>query len=246
VASAHAAIQLDGLERSRYLDGLEATVMEVGWAAMRTLLVEQWWLMDQALARYRQEHPGVVRGDGHDDLKVVSRLGVISLPRQVCYQQEETAHHTLPGNTALPEHEGQVTTRGGQEWECLLPQDMPFGTAVRLLGWTHDAEAMSETQVRRWVGAHGQIIRAAEQAEVEALLQRTDLSGLQAQLAPVNEPRRPAAWPAELNQAVEVALARHRRRRRARDEAGARRRGAAHHRFGCARRGAPQGGRVPH
>jgi hypothetical protein len=109
------AIQRDGLERSRYLDGLEATVIEVGWAAMRTLLVEQWRLMDQALARYRQEHPGVVRGEGHDDLKAVSRLGVISLPRQVCYQQEETAHHTLPGNTALPEHEGQVTTRGGQE-----------------------------------------------------------------------------------------------------------------------------------
>jgi hypothetical protein len=203
------AVQLDGVEPSRYLDGLEARVMEVGWAAMRTLLVEQWRLMDQALVtRYRQDHPGVVTGDGHDTLKVVSRLGVVYLPRQVCYSQGETAQHTLPGNAVLPEHEGQVTTRGVQEWVCVLPQDLPFGTAVRLLGWmTHDPEAMSETQVRRWVCAHGQIIRAAEQAEVEALLQRTDLSGLQAQLAPVNEPRRPAAWPAELNQAVEVALA---------------------------------------
>ena len=187
-------IQLASLEGSRYLDGLEATVMEVGWAAMRTLLVEQWRLTDQALvARYRQEHPGVVTGDGHDALKVVSRLGVVNLPRQVCYAQGETAHHTLPGNAALPEHEGQVTTRGVQEWVCLLPQDMPFGTAERLLGWmTHDPDALSETQVRRWVCAHGQIIRAAEQAEVETLLQRPDLSGLQAQLAPVQEPRRVA------------------------------------------------------
>ena len=72
------AIQLEGLEPSRYLDGLEATVMEVGWAAMRTLLVEQWRLMDQVLVEhYRQEHPGIVTGDGHDALKVVSRLGVV-------------------------------------------------------------------------------------------------------------------------------------------------------------------------
>jgi hypothetical protein len=203
------AIQLDGVEASHYLDGMEATVMEVGWAAMRTLLVEQWRLMDQVLVEhYRQEHPGVVTGDGHDALKVVSRLGVVHLPRQVCYFQGETAQHTLPGNAALPEHEGQVTTRGVQEWVCLLPQDMPFGTAERLLGWmTHDPEVMSETQVRRWVCAHGQIIRAAEQAEVEALLQRPDLSGLQAQLAPVHEPRCPAAWPVELNHVVETALA---------------------------------------
>lgn len=204
------AIQLDGVEASHYLDGMEATVMEVGWAAMRTLLVEQWRLMDQVLVEhYRQEHPGVVTGDGHDALKVVSRLGVVHLPRQVCYFEGETAQHTLPGNAALPEHEGQVTTRGVQEWVCLLPQDMPFGTAERLLGWmTHDPEVMSETQVRRWVCAHGQIIRAAEQAEVEALLQRPDLSGLQAQLAPVHAPRCPAAWPVELNHIVETALAR--------------------------------------
>jgi hypothetical protein len=202
-------IQLDGLEPSRYLDGMEGTVMEIGWAAMRTLLAEQWRLTDQALvARYRRDHPGVVAGDGYDSLKVVSRLGVVYLPRQVCYQRGEAAHHTLPGNVGLPEHEGQVTTRGLQEWVCLLPQDIPFGTAERLLGWmTHNPQTLSETQVRRWVCAHGQIIRAAEQAEVEALLNRPDLTGLQAQLAPVNEPRRPAAWPAELNSAVEAALA---------------------------------------
>lgn len=203
------AVQVDGLDGSRYLDGMENTVMEVGQAAMRTLLVEQWRLTDHALvARYRQAHPAAVTGDGHDDLKVVTRLGVVYLPRQVCYCQGEPAHHTLPGNAGLPEHEGQVTTRGLQEWVCLLPQDLPFGTAERWLGWmTQDSEALSETQVRRWVSVHGQILRAAEHAEVEALLKRPDLSGLQAQLAPAQEPRRPAAWPVELNRAVEAALA---------------------------------------
>jgi hypothetical protein len=71
----------------------------------------------------------------------------------------------------------------------------------------HDPDVLSETQMRRWVCTHGQIIREAEQAEVETLWQRADLDGLKAQLREVGEPRRPAAWAAELNQAVETALA---------------------------------------
>jgi len=57
------------------------------------------------------------------------------------------------------------------------------------------------------VCAHGQVIREAEKAEVQALLERPNLEGLQAQLRGVGEPRRPAAWAVELNQAVETALA---------------------------------------
>lgn len=204
------AITLEGLEPTGYLDRLESTVAEVGWEAMRTLLVEQWRLTDQALVtRYRQENGAteVITGDGHDPLKVACRFGVVHLPRQVCYRKGE-AHHILPGNTGLPPHEGQVTTRGLQEWVCMLPQDMSFGTAQRLLSWaTHAPDTLSETQVRRWVCHHGQLIRQAEQAETEALLSDPDLTKWQAQLAPVTAPRRPAAWTAELNQAVETALA---------------------------------------
>jgi hypothetical protein len=54
---------------------------------------------------------------------------------------------------------------------------------------------------------HEQVIRAAEQAEVVRLLQQPNLDGLAAQLREVGEPRRPAAWAAELSQAVETALA---------------------------------------
>jgi hypothetical protein len=81
----------------------------------------------------------------------------------------------------------------------------------------HDPEVMSETQSRRWVCRHGEIIRQAEWAEVKALQKRPDLNGLKVQLQEAGEPRCPAAWAAvwaslpvmsaELNQAVETALA---------------------------------------
>ena len=201
-------VELVGLAPEQYLNEVEETVMSVGWEAMRNLLVEQWRLTDQRLvAGFRQEQPGATSGDGYDPLKVASRLGVVSLPRQVCYLSGE-GRHILPGNQGLPAHRGQVTTRGLQEWACLLPQDLPFGTAERLLGWmTHDPETLSETQLRRWVCRHGQLIRQAEQAEVAALQQRPDLAGLKAQLCQADPPRRPAAWAVELNQAVETALA---------------------------------------
>lgn len=197
-----------GISGVNYLDGMESTVMEVGWEAMRKLMVEQWRLTDEVLVeRFRREQVGATLGDGYDALKVASRLGIVQLPRQVCYLPE-AEHHVLPGNAGLPVHEGQVTTRGLQEWACLLPQDLPFGTSQRLLGWmTHDPQVMSETQARRWVCRHGQVIREAEQAEVKALEEREDLAGLAAQLCQAKAPRRPAAWEAEMNQAIETALA---------------------------------------
>lgn len=96
-------VNLEGLEAARYLDGLEEQVAAVGWALMRQLIVEQWRLTDRALVTaYQGEHrDAAVRGDGYDDLQVVSRFGVIQLPRQVCYNAEAGCH-VLPGNTALP------------------------------------------------------------------------------------------------------------------------------------------------
>jgi hypothetical protein len=62
-------------------------------------------------------------------------------------------------------------------------------------------------EVRRWVQHHGQLIRQAEQAEVQALLKHERLRDWQACLAPLQAPRRPAAWDQTLNEAVEQALA---------------------------------------
>ena len=91
----------------------------------------------------------------------------------------------------------------------MLPQELPFAAVARLLGWqTHDTAVLSDTTVRSLVRTHGQIIRQAEQAEVVALATRDDLATLELNLMPREQPRRCVGWPAELNAAVDAALAR--------------------------------------
>jgi len=113
----------------------------------------------------------------------------------------------MPGNAVLPPHQGMIITRGLQELACLWPQDLSFDTVTRLLGWqTQQEQILAATTVRTLVRSHGQIIRQAEQTEVMVLLERDDLATLTAQLAPTQQPRRRAAWPAELTAAVDAAL----------------------------------------
>jgi hypothetical protein len=147
---------LSEIKPENYLNNLETQVEETGMILMRHLLVEQWKLSDKLLVeQYQRTQSEPVIEDGYDKLKVASRVGMVQLPRQVCYLPASEKHR-MPGNAGLPEHEGPVTTRGSQEWACLLPRDLPFGTAQRLLGWvTHESEIMSEAQLRRWVVRHG-------------------------------------------------------------------------------------------
>src|SRR3989304_4663826 len=52
-------VDLKDVTPKHYLDGLESTVTEVGWEAMRNLIVEQWRLTDELLVtRFRQEQAG--------------------------------------------------------------------------------------------------------------------------------------------------------------------------------------------
>jgi hypothetical protein len=102
-----------------------------------------------------------------------------------------------------------IITRGLQEWACLLPQELPFVSVARLLGWqTHDEAVLSDTTIRSLVRTHGQIIRQAEQAEVTDLAHRGDLASLDLNVVLHGQPRRRSGWPAELNAAVDAALAR--------------------------------------
>jgi hypothetical protein len=150
--------------------------------------------------------PLSVQADGQAAIKVVSRFGTLYLDRQV-FAPVSDQPHTMPGNALLPPHHGEIITRGLQELACLLPQDLSFASVTRLLGWqTHQEQVLSETTLRNLVRTHGQIIRQAEQAEVEALLAREDLARLTPQLLPAKTPRRRAAWPASLSAAVEQAL----------------------------------------
>jgi len=139
-------------------------------------------------------------------VQVASRFGRLELRRQVFAPHQEQPH-CMPGNAILPAHQGLIITRGLQEVACLLPQDLPFAPVARLLGWqTHTDQVLSDTTIRSLVRTHGQIIRQAEQAEVQALLDHPDLASLSPQLVPATQPRRRAAWPPELSAAVEVAL----------------------------------------
>ncbi len=113
----------------------------------------------------------------------------------------------LPGNAVLPAHHGIILTRGLQEWACLLPQELPFASVQRLLGWqTQDADILSATTIRSLVRRHGQVMRQAEQAEAAALLAGEErLTRLPVMVPHQHAPRR-AGWPSALNAAIEAAL----------------------------------------
>lgn len=101
-----------------------------------------------------------------------------------------------------------VITRALQEWACLFAGDLPFATAQRLLGWlTAEPEILSTSEVRLLVQRHGEVVRTAEEREVNALTAQADLTGLCPQLVEGEAPRRPAAWSPALQAAVETALA---------------------------------------
>jgi hypothetical protein len=175
----------------------------------RQVLQAQWGLIDSALVeRHRQQcYPQPVTADGHEPVSVASRFGTLTLSRQVC-QQGDPSTHVLPGNAVLPPHRGIIMTRGLQEWACLLPQELPFVSVGRLLGWrTQEAQILGETTIRSLVRSHGQVIRQAEQAEVAALMGHDNLTTLDMQLVPHGQSRRRVGWAAELNAAVDAALA---------------------------------------
>jgi len=202
-------LDVDSVPREERLDQLESDTLDKGHEIMRHIFLSQCHLVDQQLAEKRQ-HSGSdcnVQFDGDDPLKIASRLGLLQLPRQVCYC-ETCDQHFIPLNDWLPEHGGMITTRGLQEWACLLPQELPFSTAQRLLGWVAKEPAvLSQTQLRTLTREHGGEIRQAEAAEVSELSASGDLSGKTPRLLPLDTPKRHPAWPGELHDAVEQALA---------------------------------------
>jgi hypothetical protein len=191
------------------LDDLETTTLTTGMAVGRRLLQARCDLLDAALAaQYRQQATTPVQADGYEPLTLLSRFGRVPLRRRQLYHPAINTH-VVPGNTVLRAADGALTTRGLQEWACLLPQELPFASVERLLGWqTRETDILSTGTVRTLVKRHGQLIRQAEQTEAAALLECTSHTDLAPVLAAHTQPRRRAGWPAELNAAVEAALAR--------------------------------------
>jgi hypothetical protein len=113
----------------------------------------------------------------------------------------------MPSNKLLPAHEGIIITRGIQEWACLLPGELPFNSAARLLGWQVGEEnVLSDTTCRNLVRQHGQLIREEEAAEVKRLWQHPNLMELEPLLVTRQPSRLRASWPQELNEAIEQLL----------------------------------------
>jgi hypothetical protein len=149
-----------------------------------------------------------VTRDGREDQKVACRLGIVQLSRQVCYNRA-VKQHVIPGNGALPDHQGMIISKSLQEWACLLPLHLPFATVDRLLKWqTQCKDMICSSEIRRLVSRHGKLIREVEAQEVESLIKMQDFSGLKPQLVPHSSKKGTASWPAELTQAVEIALER--------------------------------------
>jgi len=189
------------------LDRLEAHVATAGQRLLGRLCELQWDEVDaQAVARYCAGTPaGSVWGDGYAVLTVASRFGTLHLRRQICAHQDGRPH-VMPGNDVLPEHQGIVITLGLQEMACLLPQEVPFATAARLLGWqTGEPGLLSASTLRTLVRDHGGRIRRIEQTEALLLLYQQQ-RGKRLRGVPVDTPRRRAGWPKELSAAVEAAL----------------------------------------
>ncbi len=187
---------------------VEAQVATAGQRLLRRLCELQWDAVDaEAAARYRAtQAPGSVEADGYETLTAASRFGTLHLRRQVCAHHDGRPH-VMPGNDLLPTHHGILITRGLQEQACLLPQEVPFVTAARLLGWrTGEPDILCASTLRTLVRDHGGRIRCLEQTEAIVLLSQ-HTTGRRLVGVPVEQPRRRAGWPEELGAAVAAALA---------------------------------------
>ncbi len=203
-----AAIEVNQGTGEQTLNELENRIQQTGNAIPRRLFEEQWAVLDRQLTEaYEQAAaPGRASRDGYEPLTVATRFGRVALRRQVCVRAEDQ-RHVMPGNAALPAHQGLIITRGLQEWACLLSQDLSFASAARLLGWqTQDPAILGSTTLRHLVRQHGQIIRQTEQAQAAAVVQARP-SGARVQVVPQQAARRQNGWPEELNAAVQAALA---------------------------------------
>ena len=105
-------LDVNCIPQEERLDQLESDTLDKGHEIMRLMFLSQCQLVDQELANKRQHSDPdcIVQFDGDDSLKIASRLGILQLPRQVCYC-ETFNQHFIPLNDWLPKHEGMVTTR---------------------------------------------------------------------------------------------------------------------------------------
>lgn len=189
-------------------DVVEVETMDFGLEFMRKVYVKTFELYDKEISDVKEHEDSFcsVRYEGYESLKIVSRIGIVEPERQVC-KCDKCDKHFMPINKYLPDHNGAIITRGLVEWCCLLPQELPFESVSRMLGWmTKEEHLLSKNTIRKLVKEEGKKIRELEKKEVEKLSSLKDLSNIQPALVSLDKSRRKAGWPKELNSEIAKLL----------------------------------------
>jgi len=77
--------------------------------------------------------------NGHKDISLLSRSGLLKYPRQKLYCTDcDTTF--VPLDTILPQHNGRIVFPGFEEICCLVASDIPYEATQRLLGFFCDDE----------------------------------------------------------------------------------------------------------
>ena len=87
-------LDVEAIPRPERVDRMEEVTLREGWHIMRQLFLKQWEVIEQRQLQRRRDNAAVqpIRLDGKDPLKVVSRLGILELPRQVCVDPTTPFH----------------------------------------------------------------------------------------------------------------------------------------------------------
>ncbi len=80
------------------LEGIEEQTLSIGHEVMRQMLISQWEIADQeqVIAYCESCESGKVQIDGFATQRVASRLGILELRRQVCFNLESETHLMRP------------------------------------------------------------------------------------------------------------------------------------------------------
>ncbi len=80
------------------LEAIEEQTLNTGHEVMRQMLISQWEIADQeqVMAYCEEYEAGRVQIDGFASQRVASRLGILELRRQVCFNLETASHLMRP------------------------------------------------------------------------------------------------------------------------------------------------------
>jgi hypothetical protein len=132
--------------------------------------------------------------NGHKDISLVCRSGLLKYPRQKLFCPGCDTHF-VPLDTILPKHNGRIVFPGFKEMCCLVASGLSYEAAKRLLAFFCDDESIiSDHGIENIVMRCGEDLRNYQKQTQEDV--NAELS-----FAPKNS-RKQKEWPAEIKEAV--------------------------------------------